>query len=183
MITNRAIMAMDPGGKTGVAWGIFDVNGKSPIEAIATRMEDGSCTVDGREEDQIRELALLWRAWLRRCVAKHCMPEDSVELVIEDFQMRKGDWAEGTDIILPVRVTWGLIGYRLGQVDEYERGGWGPALAPRVILQQPSQASTYATDDRLKRWGLWVRGREHERSAWRHVACRVNSIVRARQAR
>jgi hypothetical protein len=29
----------------------------------------------------------------------------------------------------------------------------------------------------LKKWGVWVRGSEHQRDAWRHVASRLNVLL------
>lgn len=172
----RGILAIDPGGTTGIAWAEVDID-----EGIMSREHEGSRTVDGSEYTQIVEICHLWSIFYKRCVQEHRMPADQVDIVCEDFSPRpgRGHTDEG---IMPVRLIWGIIGYRLGQLHEYDRGGWGPAYSPDMIMQSASQAATFATDARLKSWGLWIRGREHERSAWRHLAFRAKKLQQIHKA-
>jgi hypothetical protein len=62
------------------------------------------------------------------------------------------------------------MGYRLGRADRFEDEFKESAAEIGVTFQAPSDAMTFATSERLKRWGLWVKGKEHERDAWRHLA-------------
>jgi hypothetical protein len=48
-----------------------------------------------------------------------------------------------------------------------------------MILQLASQAKSVATNARMKDWGIWVVGREHERSAWAHIACFLKKYMAA----
>lgn len=175
MIPNRALFVIDPGKHTGVAWGIFDINARSTGEALLNKTHAGSDTITGPELHQIKTLSRLWREFLFVCVNERCMPVDSVELVCEDFILAPGAHGGGKEGNISQRITWGLIGYREGQADEFERAMQEPARLNDVILQAP-RAMTYATNERLREWGLWVRGREHERSAWKHVAYRVHKL-------
>jgi hypothetical protein len=71
----------------------------------------------------------------------------------------------------------------MGSADEYERGNWGPAGPVRVVWQQPSAAATFGTKSRLESWDCWVRGKQHERSAWRHLGVRVAKLMEQAQMR
>jgi ABC-type taurine transport system ATPase subunit len=167
-------MAIDAGGHTGVAWGIFDTK-VTTAEALMAGIDKGSDTITGLEVSQIKDLSRRWRQFFYKCVNQGCMPTESVELIVEDFVLRPGGHGGGKEGNVSQRIAWGLLGYRLGQADEFERAMQEPATVNQVIFQIPS-AMSFATDKRLREWGLWVRGREHERDAWRHVAYRLHSI-------
>ena len=79
-------------------------------------------------------------------------------IVMEDFILRKFD--QGRDILSPVRVMAAL-----------DFGFWSIGRDDQVFRQQPSLAKTTATDERLKRWGLYRRegGMNHARDADRHA--------------
>jgi hypothetical protein len=168
-------MAIDPGGATGVAWGVFDLKGGSFEEAMLGREHDGSKTLSGSEESQIRQLAVQWMLFYRRCVEEHGLGPGDVELVCENFVPQPGK-AHTEEGVISIRIIWGLIGYRMGAADEYDRGGWGPVAAPQMVLQMAETASTFAKSDRLRKWGCWVRGKEHERSAWKHICARLSHL-------
>lgn len=173
----RGIFSMDPGGHTGLAWGVFDPTA-SVEDALKNGIQKGSHTTEGSEYGQIKEIANLWMDFYRRCVFEGQMDPDDVEFVAEDFVLRPGRHAGGKDGISPVRILWGVEGYRLGRADEFKGRRASKVHNPPIILQQPNQASTFATNPRLKTWGVWVRGREHERSAWRHIALRLANLNR-----
>jgi hypothetical protein len=87
--------------------------------------------------------------------------------------LKPGETAGGRDATSPLALIWGVEGYRMGRADQWNesrRGQMRQVVMPPMILQPASQAKTYATNTRLKEWDLWVVGREHERSAWAHVA-------------
>lgn len=76
-------------------------------------------------------------------------------VIMEDFVLRlpaKSMKREGLD---PVRV--------LAVAD------WVVGQRARIDLQQPSQAKGVITDERLKKWGLWIKGSTHKRDAMRHL--------------
>lgn len=37
-----------------------------------------------------------------------------------------------------------------------------------VVLQMADTAKSFVTDDKLKEWGMWIKGQEHARDAIRH---------------
>jgi hypothetical protein len=167
------IFSVDPGGHSGVAWGIFDTSPKTIAGALATKRADGSETYEGDWHKQVAEISEQWRTFLKTCVHEEGLSPEQVEFVCENFIQIPGLTAGGTDSTLPLLIIGGIYGYRLGALAEWERNENGPAAAPSMILQLAGQASTFATGQRLREWGLWVRGREHERSAWKHVALRI----------
>jgi hypothetical protein len=177
---NLAVFAIDPGGATGIAWGIFDP-AASIEDALRGRMNAGSATVSGDARTQIREIAGWWQAFYRQCVGSACLPSERVWLVCEDFVYAPGVNYEGDSAKISTALIWGLEGYRMGRRDQWLESGRGRSSKvrmPSIILQTASQAKTFATNARLKDWDVWVVGKDHERSAWQHVAY---FLMRAKQ--
>lgn len=158
--------AVDPGGSTGLAWARLRDEGT--IQArLEERTFDGYETIKGHWMAQARIIVNEWLSFQLECKLAG-LP---AYMVMEDFiltKMKSSD-REG---LYPVWVGAAIMGYRNGMADAYESNGLGPAAPVRVVWQQPGQAATYATDDRLRRWGLWIPGAAHvhERSARRHLA-------------
>lgn len=166
---NIGAFGVDPGGSTGLAWGIFDP-GRSVADALLTKMNSGSVTVTGDERTQIREVCEVWRSFYNTCVKDALLPIDHVYLVMEDYIYVPGVAYTGDSASISTALIWGIEGYRMGRRDEWAATHRGPAVLPPMILQTASQAKGFATNARLKEWGVWVKGRDHERSAWQHVA-------------
>lgn len=168
---NIGVFSCDPGGATGTAWGIFNPHATSVEEMLKTRMEAGSTTVTGDERTQIREIASLWQSFYSACVRSALLPPDRIWLVMEDFILKPGETAGGKDATISLSLIWGLEGYRMGQEDQFKLLKRGAiSKRPPMILQMAGQAKSYATGQRLKDWDVWIVGREHERSAWSHIA-------------
>lgn len=177
---NIGVFAVDPGGQTGLAWGIFDPKDKDGLEgALRNKMLSGSTTISGDERAQITEMASIWSDFYNACVRSACLPPQNVWLVVEDFVLKPGETAGGKDATSPVALIWGLEGYRMGRRDEWKQHKRGPAVMPPMILQMAGQAKSVATKQRMRDWGIWVVGREHERSAWAHVACFLKKYIAA----
>ena len=179
---NVSIFACDPGGNSGLAWGTFPVGyGMSVYDSFKLRIDDGSDTLDGSESSQALAIAELWRQFLREKVKKNQMEPERVEFVMEDFVLRPGAHGGGKEGTSPIRIAWGVWGIRVGRSQEFEE--WSPnpqTVIQPIIWQLPSEAAGYATSQRLKDWGVWVRGREHERSAWCHIAYRLSILNKQR---
>jgi hypothetical protein len=143
------IMAVDPGGTTGVAGGSFRV-GKNSMAKDVMQEADGdgriwTAEVEGSPREQAAELNQLWQSLSRT--------GPTPLLVIEDFVLR----SQNADLT-PVAVTAALealVGF------DIER-------------QMPSAAKSFLTNDRMHDWGLWVVGSAHERDAIRHVALKLS---------
>lgn len=168
---------MDPGGHTGLAWGIFDETA-SVSQALQNGIDKGSTTITGDEYEQIVAGADHWIRFYRDCVNRRLLLPEQIEFVSEDFVQRPGGGG-GKEGNSPLRILWGIEGYRLGRAAEFKgrRGSLAKIYAPRAILQHPSLGSAI-TSRRLREYGCWVVGREHERSAWKHIAVRLGVLQR-----
>lgn len=112
----------------------------------------------------------LYRTWLRfqKFAWDAGVPYGAIFLIIEDFQLRQRS-AE----LWPVEVTHALLALLMGA-----EGTWAGCVRPDCIdFQQPSTAMTYATNERLRRWELWTRGKEHGRDATRHLALAASRVL------
>ena len=185
----RSIFAVDPGGHTGVAWGTFPVDAGSIEAALAGRKFSGSTTLEGDERQQIMDLALLWGDFYRDCTSKQLVSAQDVELVFEDFTLRPGSHGGGKDGTSPERITWGFEGFRMGAYEQWlKTHRKTPSFMPAIIWQQPGDSAAFSkpiggkSQHKLKDWGVWVVGREHERSAWSHIALRIGKIQNAQRA-
>jgi hypothetical protein len=179
-----AVFGQDPGGHTGVAWGVFKLDLLDLGEIMRTRSYSSQEEVTGDEYDQIKDITDLWQKFARTAVFQAGVPHSRVYYVCEDFVLRPGPNVGGKEGTSPERIMWGVEGYRLGQADQWNRMRRGRArkvVVPRMILQQPSQAKTFATGRRLREWDAWVVGKEHARSAWQHIGLFVAGYLNAYQ--
>jgi hypothetical protein len=153
------ILAIDPGGTTG--WALLDT---------ATR--DGSAgVVRGHEWEHVDFV-----------VNAVCDGWCDV-LVLEDFKLR-ADLHAGAklrDVTLsPVRINFG-VQYALyravtgqagrglgGMLEKRLDRRWASESGGLVVKQSAADAKGFATDARLRRWGLYVTP-EHARDAMRHA--------------
>ena len=46
-----------------------------------------------------------------------------------------------------------------------------------IDWQQASQAKGYATDERMRGWGVWQRGSPHKRDAVRQLCLKLNKVL------
>lgn len=167
----RGIFALDPGGKSGLAWGIFNDKADTVADAMRNGLYKGSATVIGGEAKQIKEIFDFWQQFKEGCVRRHLLEPEQVDLVIEDFILLPGQHAGGKEGISPARIGWGFEGYRLGRGYGYRRH--------KHITQavwQPATAMRY--EKKLKDWDCWVVGKEHERSAFCHIGARLMKVLR-----
>jgi len=201
----RAIFAVDGGNATGLAWGIFDDKARSVEEAIQNRLHAGSATInrrvkrdrqtcymapDVREplverfigqtplEDmaQVIMVYLMFFKFKRHAVRVGRMDPDSVDLILEDFILLPGAHAGGKDGVASVRIAWGVAGYQEGVAAEYARRRKQLHIS-EPIWQAPSVMGR-VKDHHLKSYGVWIPGRDHERAAWRHIAFRLNTLLK-----
>jgi hypothetical protein len=90
-------------------------------------------------------------------------------VAIEDFVLIRFESSErqGLD---PVRVTSAFISI----LEERELN-----RDIEIVYQSPANAKAYATNDRLRHWGVWEIGaEEHERDAMRHMLLAITSSPR-----
>jgi hypothetical protein len=172
----RALWCLDPGGSSGVAWGIVDETKKTAIEAVKHRIHSGSGTIAGPEATQIVGLYNMWLAFKRLAVQTCLLEPEQVEIVIEDFVLFGGRVSGGRQGTMPERIAWGLEGYRMGRRDQWRSNHLQSHYSP-VIWQQPGAAARYSNKNILIEADAWVKGRQHERSAFGHMLLRTNTIL------
>lgn len=156
-----AIISIDPGGTTG--WSIFQVHPVAlldpevPILANIEAWRSGQVT--GNENAQAKELLDIIGAW------------EGAAVLIERFILRK--FSSDEELLSPVRL-----------ISKIEYGLW--LLDQTFFQQQPSEAKSVATDQRLKDWGLYKSegGMQHARDADRHGItflrkCKAKASLRA----
>lgn len=161
---------VDPGGSTGLAWSRVRDEG-TIAERLAARSHHGSMTLE--HPDWLHQAEEIARHWARFRAECHLAGLPAY-YICEDFiltHMGSSD-REG---LYPVWVGAAALGFRTGVARMYEEANFGRSAPIEVVWQQPSDAKGYATDERLKRWGLWLPGKAHERDAWRHLAYFVAS--------
>ncbi|AHN84093.1 hypothetical protein GJ25_gp082 [Mycobacterium phage Hawkeye] len=148
------IIAIDPGGTTG--WSFMCVEPialhdpqEMVLDNIVThqhgQLESYTAgSVEEGEELCVDDLYEFIKAW----------PQAAI--VIEDFQIRSNQ--RGREFLSPVRITHALK-HRLWIDNRH------------VFRQQPADAKVTASDDRLKRWGLYDKfgSMVHARDADRHA--------------
>lgn len=156
----RGIFSIDPGGSTGVAWGVFNLEEKLVKDAMRNRRVSGSQTITGNEEIQLAQLVTLWDDFVYKCDRL----DIAYDLVIEDFSLLPKSHKPGKEGISPVRYAWYFVGFIHGR---------DMPIAQDVCWQLPGVGLRYNTKQMLDNWGCWVKGREHERAAWAHVGARL----------
>jgi hypothetical protein len=95
-------------------------------------------------------------------------------LVCESFALRlKKAHGAGSDqrMLDPIRVANGMetlsLHYQLNDLRQWAK----------IEYQSPSEAKSYVTNERMRRWGAWVKGSEHKRDATRHMVKKVSDIL------
>jgi hypothetical protein len=189
-------MAIDPGGKSGVAHGLFSdemASVGSAIERAMLKRSIRAYEVHGTAWEQANIIARMWLEFQFQACVSLSIPAANTSLVIEDFQLRK----RSADLA-PVAVTAGIktlltkVEITDQSTDVARTGtrkkntGHGVKIA-RVtrwpvgepIMQQPSSAMNFATNARLKEWGAYplTIGSEHRRDAVRHLCVRLSEML------
>jgi hypothetical protein len=177
-MSRRAIFCVDPGGTTGVAWGIFDTRAESVIHAMQTRTDDGSTSIHlGRIEgvtpralqkiirDQVASILSIWDRFVSEAMYQFDRHGDvDIEFVAEHFVLTGGSHHKpGVEGIFPA--------YMLGALIEGTN-------SEEIILQTASTGMRFDNREFHTKYGTWVVGKPHEREAWAHVAARMHKILK-----
>jgi hypothetical protein len=176
----RGIFCVDPGASTGVAWGILNEKDETAIKAVSERMYSSSLTLQGTEQEQIRDLYAFWTGFKKSCVQGHCMEPETIDLVIEDFVLFPGE-KPGRATTIAERVAWGFEGYRMAMFDHW-RARWPKHYTP-ISWQMSGAANRFTKREILTQADAWIRGKEHERSAFAHMILRTNVLMDNRVTR
>lgn len=156
-----AVMAFDPGGTTGVAWGAMKV--RDTLAATLKGAFLASCDITGDYQQQAGKLQDLWTGLSYAWTVEEELPADDVHLVSEGFSLSK----------IGSREKVGLYPVWIAAMVE----GLVWPSGTRVAYQEPSTKSR-STTARMKRWGCWEVGvSQHRKDAMKHLAYRVNQLI------
>lgn len=171
----HAVAAIDPGGTTGVFCAVAELRGSMLKTAgyVAGTFEDeshGWCgEITGDFRSQAAAITNSLRDWFALQTMDYVAPENH-HVVIENWDtMRK---EPGREIVS----AWIAAG-----IDCLLTEGLNPIFKPEQITYfMAGQAKGYATNTRLKLWGLdaLTIGKRHSRDASRHWATKVNQLVK-----
>lgn len=159
------IFTIDPGGHTGMSWGIYDMKAGLVKDCMRKRKFSGSVTITGDEQVQLAQMLTYYDDFAELCNEE----EIRYELVIEDFSLLPGSHTPGKEGISPVRYAWVLVGYLWCREQP---------VIPDVIWQLPGVGMRYNNRQMLTNWGAWIVGKEHERAAFAHAGARLQKILR-----
>lgn len=176
--TKLAVMAVDPGGTTGIAWGVFNLHHESIVDILDDREFDGDDEITGPEVWQAVQIVERWIDFEMFARIKfNC--HESV-LVFEDFVLRVGKGTSDRVGISPVRITSlveGMLTNKyVGTSHPMSEELWFLSQRLKGVplkLQQPGAAKGFATKERLQRWNLWTGTGRHARDAWRHICLAI----------
>jgi hypothetical protein len=153
----HAIFAVDPGRTTGIAAAYVTLAGTLKETLLASKRKK-SLEVEGDWDQQAKLIADLMNRFTYTANVEAGMSFQQIHFVFENFQLR----TQNADLT-PVWIAAGAV-MAYGSLAD-------------IKWQEPSHAKSFATNSRLKLWGLYVVGSEHERDAWRHLALRANEVV------
>lgn len=158
----HAIMGIDPGGTTGVAACYVSVK-PTMKETMLGATKKKSLEVPGSYLEQGKKIASLMNGFMYKANVENGIPLYNIHFAIEDFVLRRKMEGGATGNLTSCWVAAAAVAI-FGSENQ-------------IKWRQASQAKTYATDQRLRLWGLWTVGSAHQRDAWRHVASEVNEVV------
>jgi hypothetical protein len=163
LVTAPTVIGIDPGGTTG--WSVMVVHPEAlvdkevPILGNIQYHGNGEIAAIPNNGKSVKalELSNAERLCVRALLADVLVRWPGSALIIEDFLLRKRTMDR--ELLSPVRLT-AVLEWEVENLD----------LHMHLVRQQPSQAKTVATDERLRQWGLYKRagGMQHARDADRH---------------
>jgi hypothetical protein len=158
----HSVLAIDPGGTTGVFGGWVDLKPTMKQTMLTGLLSRKAEEVTGSWLEQVNKLAAIAMSF-HFASKESLIPMQNRHVVCEDFVLRRRQQGGATGNLTSVWVAAGFAAV----INEVAMVGW----------QQPSSAKTFASDDRLRLWGLWIPGSAHKRDAARHFALKVNLLV------
>lgn len=154
-----AVMGIDPGGTTGI-FACYVYSFDTVKETLMEATNKKSVEVVGNYLEQGKQIAAIMNNFEYTANVEHEIPQGNIRFAIEDFVLRRKGEGGATGNLTSCWVAAAAIGI------------YGSDA--RVKFRQASEAKTFATDARLKSWGLYERGSAHTRDATRHACCEIN---------
>lgn len=178
----HAVMGVDPGGTSGVA-GCYVRLGETMRETMAEGVSRAKAVeVEGDWLSQSQAIANMMVRFMFTANVENEIPLDNIHFAFEDFVLRRKTEGGATGNLTSCWVAAGAVAIYDTQhvIDAREKPQlflMGRDEPSPVTWRQASQAKSYATNERLKIWGLWEVGSDHKRDAWRHVASEINLLI------
>jgi len=182
----HAILAIDPGGTTGVAAGYMELEEtrRKTVEGMTNRK---SVEVTGDYLGQAVKLDNIFRHFIFTANVSYGIPLPNIHLAIENFVLRRREAGGATGNLISIWVAAAFAGMMCKHFTLVESEGGAIAVEALTVLddepakaiswQNASDAKHVANDERLKSYGLWVVGSAHERDAFRHIVLRVDKLL------
>lgn len=176
------VACFDPGSTTG--WCRFRVKPQ-----FLKGRDIGECVRAGELEfGQEHVSAQKFDDWVHEAKTARTMAKETIDwwngdgqlaVVFEDFILRRGGTAQ-RHTLSPVRMTAFMeanLSWYVALLAGSRRSSRAAAIARHKRIMTgfsvygftPAQAKSFATDDRLKHWNLWVKGNPHARDSLRHL--------------
>lgn len=152
MNEERLLVAVggDPGGTTGIC-----AMGVKP-ETIFGDMPYAGMEILAYQQCEAEDEEAHADALVAACVLASAWTDDPIPLVMEQFALRK--FIRSPELLSPERIN-ALVKVKVKEAP----------IEIRLFWQMPTDAKRTITNQRLKDWGLYIRGREHARDAERHA--------------
>ncbi len=153
------LIAIDPGGETGIAWAMFKqgpLAGHQAVQYAFTHSMGEAWQIGGDPKEQVLELVSIVHHYMHKAgQGKQEVYKVRTVVACEDFQLRQKALRKSA-----------LVPHAIGRMLEFQL--WSleamdTEVAPQVEWrwQQPSEMSA-VTDDMLKRWRLWQPGKKND---------------------
>lgn len=156
----HAILAVDPGGTTGIAAGHYELLVSMKRTVSEGQRMHKTTEVTGYWLDQAKAIAELVNRFKYTAQVEHQLPASHLHVVFENYLPDPRRIGAGATDLSPVWIAAAACAY----------------LDEEPVWQNPADKS-YATNALLKRWGLWVVGSEHMRDANRHLCKRLDRLL------
>lgn len=161
------IMAVDPGITTGIAYGTVDHMAGAAISDLISVSAPDLTVEQVWERDEVKsgiEIAQTFITMRAQYLAIKRPRCSKCVLVIEDFILRGRIGSTKREGLAPVRVTSAIHATLMLKKIPFQDG------TTLVTRRLPAEAMGYATNPRLKEWGIYPAtvGKEHGRDAARH---------------
>ncbi len=175
----HAILAIDPGGTTGVAAGYVELE-ETRRKTLETMTNKKSAEVHGDYLSQAAQLDTIMDNFVFTANVEYGIPFPNIHIAIENFVLRRSREGGATGDLTSCWVAAAAVAmfHKVVVIVDGKQCTWVAASnAGSIHWQMPSDAKHVANNDRLKSYGLWVVGSAHERDAFRHLVLRVDKIL------
>lgn len=173
------MLAIDPGGTTGVAAGYVELE-ETRRKTLETMINKKSAEVSGNYLSQAAQLDTIFRNFVFTANVENGIPLPNIHIAIENFVLRRSREGGATGDLTSCWVAAAAVAMFhkvIAVVDEKQYTQVAADSEGSIHWQMPSDAKHVANNERLKSYGLWVVGSEHERDAFRHLVLRVDKIL------